>query len=74
MSFVKKNYQGILLSFFIALIATFLGQRFSIIGGPVFGILLGLIIALFPRKQMFEPGIAFTSKKNSAICDRFIGL
>lgn len=63
MSFVKKNYQGILLSFFIALIATFLGQRFSIIGGPVFGILLGLIIALFPRKQMFEPGIAFTSKK-----------
>ncbi|MDN6345351.1 MAG: YeiH family protein [Tetragenococcus koreensis] len=63
MNFIKKNYQGIVLSFFIALIATFLGQRFSIIGGPVFGILVGLIIALFPRSSVFEPGIKFTSKK-----------
>ncbi|MDR3596811.1 MAG: YeiH family protein [Clostridium sp.] len=35
----------------------------SIIGGPVFAILLGLIIAFFPRKEYFQNGIAFTSKK-----------
>lgn len=63
MNFIKKNYQGILFSFVIALIANFLGQRFSIVGGPVFGILLGLLIALFPRSNVFEPGIKFTSKK-----------
>ncbi|GAA3025312.1 YeiH family protein [Tetragenococcus solitarius] len=63
MDFVKKNYQGILLSFIVALVATFLGNFFPIIGGPVFGILLGLVIAFFPRNQVFEPGIAFTSKK-----------
>lgn len=63
MNFIKNNYQGFLLSFIIALIASFLGQRFPIVGGPVFGILLGLIIALFPRKHSFEAGIAFTSKK-----------
>ena len=40
-----------------------LGKTFSIIGGPVFAILLGLLIALFLRKDHFESGITFTSKK-----------
>ena len=63
MSFIKKNYQGLLLSFLIAIIAWSLGEKFSIVGGPVFGILLGLVIALFPRNDSFEAGIKFTSKK-----------
>lgn len=63
MAFIKKNYQGILLSFLLALVANFLGNQFTIIGGPVFGILLGMVIALFPRRGGFEPGIQFTSKK-----------
>lgn len=63
MNFIKKNYKGLLLCLLIGFIAWFLGKKFSIIGGPVFGILLGLIIALFPRKNSFEDGIQFTSKK-----------
>lgn len=63
MIFVKKNYQGILLAFVIGLIATFLGKSFPLIGGPVFGILLGMVLALFPRNKSFSAGITFTSKK-----------
>ncbi|BCZ44418.1 UPF0324 membrane protein [Clostridium gelidum] len=63
MKFIKKNYQGLFLCFLIGIIAWLLGNTFSIIGGPVFAILLGLIIALFPRKDYFESGITFTSKK-----------
>ena len=63
MNFIKKNYQGLILCLLIGAIAWFLGEKYSIIGGPVFGILLGLIIALFPRKSSFESGIKFTSKK-----------
>ena len=63
MNFIKKNYQGLLLCLLIGAIAWLLGKTFSIIGGPVFAILLGLIIALFPRKNYFQNGITFTSKK-----------
>ena len=63
MKFIKKNYQGLLLCLLIGIIATLLGKNFSIIGGPVFAILLGLIIALLPRKDYFQSGITFTSKK-----------
>lgn len=61
-SFIKKNYQGILLAFILGLVATYLGSNFSVVGGPVFGILLGMLVAFFPRKGSFEPGITFTSK------------
>lgn len=63
MNFIKKNYQGLLLCLSISIIAWLLGKNFSIIGGPVFAIILGLIIALFPRKNYFQSGITFTSKK-----------
>ncbi|MGX7197622.1 YeiH family protein [Enterococcus olivae] len=63
MDFMKKNYLGILLTWGIALIATQLGTVFPIVGGPVFGILLGLLIAFIPRANSFEAGIKFTSKK-----------
>ena len=63
MNFIRKNYQGLLLCLLIGIIAALLGKHFSIIGGPVFAILLGLIISLFPRKNYFQSGITFTSKK-----------
>lgn len=63
MNFIKKNYEGMLSCFLIGAVSWFLGKKFSIIGGPVFAILIGLIIALFPRKDSFQSGITFTSKK-----------
>ncbi|MCD5002203.1 YeiH family putative sulfate export transporter [Enterococcus saccharolyticus] len=63
MSFIKKNYAGFLLSLVLGGVAAFLGTQFPVIGGPVFGILLGLLVALFPRPTAFQSGISFTSKK-----------
>ena len=48
----------------LAVICWFLGQTFPIIGGPVFGILAGMIITLLLKnKSMFQDGITFVSKK-----------
>lgn len=63
MNFIKKNLRGILLCLCIAVPAWVLGKMLPVLGGPVAGILLGMIIALFPRKSSFTSGIAFTSKK-----------
>ena len=41
-----------------------LGQRFPIVGGPVFGILAGMIVTLlWHDKSAAQPGISFVSKK-----------
>ena len=59
-----KNFWGILICLCIAIPAWFLGKMFSIIGGPVFAILFGMIISLFWKdKKQFSSGIKFTSKK-----------
>lgn len=64
MNFIKKNIQGILLCLAIAVPSWFLGKKFEVIGGPVFAILIGMIIALFMKnKGSFASGINFTSKK-----------
>jgi uncharacterized integral membrane protein (TIGR00698 family) len=63
MDFIRKNWQGMLLCLCIAIPAWLLGKIFPIIGGPVLGILLGLLIAMIPRKSYFTSGITFTSKK-----------
>lgn len=54
---------GLLLSFGLALPAWFLGKFLPLIGGPVFGILLGMLVALWQRPQHFNLGVTFTSKK-----------
>lgn len=63
---MKINRQllpGLILSLAIAVPAHFLGQAFPIIGGPVFAILMGMIIALFwTAGAAFQPGIRFSSK------------
>lgn len=66
MKFIKNNWAGLLLCLAIAVPAWFLGKAFDIIGGPVFAILIGMILALFLKgkaKDVTSPGINFTSKK-----------
>lgn len=64
MTFIRKNYQGILLCFIIALPAWLLGRLWPVIGGPVIAILLGMLITLFfKEKGVFAAGIQFTAKK-----------
>lgn len=64
MTFIKNNWSGLLLCLAISVPAFFLGQLLPVIGGPVFAILLGMIITLFIKnKGMLQNGITFTSKK-----------
>ena len=64
MEFVKKNALGILICLVIAVPAWLLGQRFEVVGGPVFAILIGMVIALFWKDQKSaKSGTTYTSKK-----------
>ncbi len=64
MEFVKKNAKGMGLCFIIAVVCWFLGKQFPIIGGPVFAIIIGMVITLFLKdKSTLESGIKYTSKK-----------
>lgn len=64
MNFIKRNSAGILLCLVIAIPAWFLGQLVPVVGGPVFAILIGMVVTLFlPNKETVNPGITFTSKK-----------
>lgn len=60
--FEKETIFGILFCFLIAIPAWLLGMKFPIIGGPVFGILLGMVLALLKRPAKLDNGIKFTSK------------
>ncbi len=64
MSFIKKNGKGLLLCLAIAVPCWFLGNLVPVVGGPVFAIIAGMILALFIKdKTPFKDGITFTSKK-----------
>lgn len=60
--FEKETVWGILFCFLIAIPAWLLGMKFPIIGGPIFGILLGMLLALLKRPAKLDKGIKFTSK------------
>lgn len=62
-SIFKKISPGILLVLAIAIPAWYLGKSFPIMGGPVFGILMGILAAFWKRPDLFNEGIKFTSKK-----------
>jgi uncharacterized integral membrane protein (TIGR00698 family) len=59
----KTILPGMLLAFAIALPAWYLGKLLPIMGGPVFGILIGIIAAFWKRPAAYNEGIKFTSKK-----------
>lgn len=62
--FLKKTWKGTAFCFIMAAVCYWLGQRFPVIGGPVFAILLGMCITwLIKDKTPLQPGITFTSKK-----------
>lgn len=54
---------GLLICLLIGVVAYYLGQFVPLIGGPVFGILIGLIIGQLFNVKPFKKGITFTSKK-----------
>jgi uncharacterized integral membrane protein (TIGR00698 family) len=64
MRILRSLFPGVLLCLVIAIPAWFLGQSFEVVGGPVFAILIGMVIAaVWKEKGVFAKGIAFTSKK-----------
>jgi len=64
LNFLQEHGKGLLVCLLIALPAWFLGQAFPVVGGPVFGILSGMVVTWrWQDKSGFQPGIAFTSKK-----------
>ena len=59
----SERIQGILLCLAVAIPCWLLGKAVPVIGGPVFAILAGMVIALFYReKKSTQAGIAYTSK------------
>ena len=64
MNWLRKNIAGILYCFIIAVVATLLGNQFPIVGGSVFGILIGIIINNTIGKPLWTVGgVNYTSKK-----------
>ncbi|MDD3225084.1 MAG: YeiH family protein [Clostridium sp.] len=63
MTWFKNNIKGILFTFILALIATFIGNKFPIIGAPVFAILIGILINnTVGKPTSVSDGVSFTSK------------
>lgn len=58
----------------IAIPSWFLGRALPVIGGPVFAILIGMVLTLIiKRKDTVQPGIAYTSKKILQAAVVFLG-
>lgn len=61
---IKEFLPGISIAILISLIAWYLGNLFPIIGGPVIGLFIGLLLASLPKNQKkLIKGMQFTSKK-----------
>ncbi|RDS83048.1 YeiH family protein [Dyella monticola] len=61
---LRLRASGLLLALGIALVAWWLGRAVPLIGGPVFGILIGIAVRnLFSPGESFNPGIQFASKQ-----------
>ncbi len=74
MNFVKNNGAGLLLCLIIAIPSWFLGQAVPVVGGPVFSILIGMVVTLvLSKKKPFTAGITFTSKKILQAAVVFLG-
>lgn len=61
---VLKKLPGLLLCLVLSIPAYFLGIWLPVVGGPVFGILLGMVVTLFIKDKTFiQAGMSYTSKK-----------
>ena len=64
MNLWKERGPGLLLCLCIALPCWLLGKAVPVVGGPVFAILAGMVLALlFRERGRTQAGVAFTSKK-----------
>lgn len=59
---LRSFLPGIILCLAVALPAWFLGLRFPLAGGPVFGLLGGMFLALLRPGEKLLPGIRFVSR------------
>ena len=59
----KGLVPGLLLTVILAVLAWFCGHRVPIVGAPVFGILFGMIVALFVNSPALREGTRFASKR-----------
>ena len=74
MDFIKQKGPGLLFCLIIAIPSWFLGRALPVIGGPVFAILIGMVLTLIiKRKDTVQPGIAYTSKKILQAAVVFLG-
>lgn len=61
---IKEFLPGLSIAILISLLAWFLGNLFPIIGGPVLGLFIGLLLGIILRdSQKLKTGMQFTSKK-----------
>jgi len=61
--FVRENGAGILIALAIAIAAYFLGKMIPVIGGPVLGISLGILVtSIWKLPLISQKGVKFTSK------------
>lgn len=63
MKTIINKLPGIALAALIAVPAWLLGKAVPIVGSPVFGILLGMLLAFWKRPALFHDGVSYTSKK-----------
>ncbi len=59
----SKIISGLLLCTALAIPAWYLGFLLPVVGAPVFGIILGIVLSFIIKKESLKPGIQFTSKK-----------
>ena len=60
----SSKLYGVLLCLILAIPAWYLGKSFPIVGSPVFGILIGIVLSSFLKKrEKLDKGIGFVSKK-----------
>ncbi len=75
MNFLKEKAKGILLTFFIALLAIYISQFIENLGGVTLAIILGLIIGnVFKISKDYSSGIKFVEKKVLALAIMLMGL
>jgi uncharacterized integral membrane protein (TIGR00698 family) len=60
---ITEKVPGIALAALIAIPAWFIGAAFPVIGSPVLGILIGMVLAFWKRPAVFNEGVKYTSKK-----------
>jgi uncharacterized integral membrane protein (TIGR00698 family) len=63
MTWIRNNYKGLLFALAVAIPAYLLGGLIPVIGGAVFGILIGILAGnLFKKPESTKNGLGFTSK------------